>query len=113
MTYREAIKYSLDKVEVGDTEIIPLSFPHFVLGIGAIMATQIAMKNEGINGITLAKKLSPLQFDLDSIAIGSYTHQFFTWLLEQPIPESEDGEIMWYDTAELQKQFNRCFFDKE
>lgn len=113
MTYKEALINSLDKFEVDDTEMLPICFPNFILSIGALMATQIAIKNEGISGASLAHKLAPLQMNFDSIAIGMNTHGFISWLLEQPIPESDDGEIIWYDVTELQRLMNKCFFGKE
>lgn len=113
MTYKEALINSLDKVEDENIEMLPICFPHFILSIGAIMATQIAIRNAGISGASLAHKLDPLQMDFDSIAIGLNTHGFISWLLEQPIPESDDGEIIWYDVTELQRLMNIHFFGKE
>ena len=105
MTYREAIEHSLQKYNPGEgSDILPISFPSFVLNVAAIMATQIAIHNEGISGVAVGRKLAQGSFDFDSLQIGIATHGFMSDLLDQPIPEQNNQ--MWYDVQVLQDKLN-------
>lgn len=116
MTYKEAIERSLNKYNPGEgSDILPISFPHFLLNIGAIMAVQIAAHNEEISGAMIGKKLAQGSFDFDSLQIGIMTHGFVSWLLDQDTPDQTDPDCrMWYDAAVLQYLLNKFHgYDEE
>ena len=109
-TFRDALMGSFGEVE--EMTLIPMSFPYFIMNIGALNAIQIAMKNPNVTGIELASRMNPLNFNLDSTMLAVNTWGFLTWLLNQPLYEDETDEHMWYDIEIIQMYLNKYIEEK-
>lgn len=112
MTYREAIKESLDKININTfagnsenphtyVETIPCCFPYFLLSVSVIAAYysfNLTINTELVNFIKLASGTHEDQEDV--IAVRSRMENFINWLLDEEIPENN----IWYDVKTLQEK---------
>lgn len=128
MTYREAIKKSLDKVklngEEGGMEMLPIIAHQLIMNMSALLvycAGELLKVNYPTANIDLgggkAKKnvtstdiinvLNHSDF-MRSIALGTQVNGFLTWILDQEVNTDFDFEndSVWYDFASIGKKWN-------
>ena len=128
MTYREAIKNSLDKVklseEEGGIEMLPIIAHQLVMNMSALLvycADELLKANYPTANIDLgggkAKKtvtstdiinvLNQSDY-MRSLTLGTQFHEFLTWILDQEVNTEFDFEndSVWYDFASIGKKWN-------
>lgn len=128
MTYREAIKNSLDKVklseEEGGGEMLPIVAHELVMNMSAILvycAGELLKVDYPTADIDLdggkAKKnvtstdiINVLNHNdlMHSITIGAQLNDFLTWILDQSVNTDFDFEndSVWYDFVSIAKKWN-------
>lgn len=110
MTYREALRNSLERIE--DINMIPLSLPHYVMSMAAILNVVTAnilkeTKSDDEKLKTSIKDVNnvyTLNDLLNSIRVGNQLQDFTQWLLDQDIKECEDD--VWYGVSMLGDKWN-------
>lgn len=128
MTYREAIKESLDKVklseEEGSGEMLPIIAHLLVMNTSALLVhcadnllkTNYPTANIDMGGGKAKKNVTSTdiinvlnQNDLmRSLTIGTQFHGFLTWILDQEVNTDFDFEngSVWYDFVSICKKWN-------
>lgn len=128
MTYREAIKKSLDKVklseEEGGIEMLPIVAHLLVMNMSALLvycADELLKVNystanidlgggkakENVKSTDIINVLN--QNDLmRSITLGTQVNGFLTWILDQKVNTDFDFEndSVWYDFVSIGKKWN-------
>lgn len=121
MTYREAIKESLDKyktpklmlfnrVVCGGTYALPVYFPRLLMSL-SILITQIYInlndedEVEETNIIDFAVALAGKDHISLRICLSRIIYDFIDWLLDEEIPENGDSVYSWYDSDTILEKF--------
>jgi hypothetical protein len=128
MTYREAIKESLDTIkfseEEGGGEILPITAHLLVMNMSAhlvyfadkLLKTNYPTANIDLGGgkakkkvtlIDIIKVLSQNDF-MRSTTLGTQFNGFLTWILDQEVNTDYDFEndSVWYDYVNIGKKWN-------
>lgn len=128
MTYREAIKESLDTIkfseEEGGGETLPITAHLLVMNMSALLVycadkllkTNYPTANIDLGGgkakkkvtlIDIIKVLSQNDF-MRSITLGTQFNGFLTWILDQEVNTDYDFEndSVWYDYVNIGKKWN-------
>ena len=126
MKYSEAIIGSLKKLKIGHGEIYPISFQQFTRNLAALQLLlssnlfltdypDVSMGSEHYLGAAVENPklsdaialISGSTFpSLRDVTLTQTWTAFISWLLDQPTPEDDDEEDMWYDVDILAKKFN-------
>lgn len=127
MTYREAIKNSLDKVKLSEEEggeMLPITAHQLVMNMSALLvycADELLKKNYPTANIDLgggkAKKnvtstdiIKVLNQNdvMRSLALGTQLNVFLTWILDQEVNTDFDFEndTIWYDFRSICEKWN-------
>lgn len=128
MTYREAIKNSLDKVklseEEGGGEMLPIVAHMLVMNMSALLVhcadkllkVDYPTANIDLGGGKAKKSVASTDIinvlnhnDLmRSLAIGTQLNDFLTWILDQDVNTNFDFEndSVWYDFVSIAKKWN-------
>lgn len=128
MTYREAIKVSLDKVklseEEGGVEMLPITAHQLIMNMSALLvycADELLKKNyptanidlgggkakKNVTSTDIIKVLNQNDF-MRSLALGTQFDGFLTWILDQEVNTDFDFEndSVWYNFASICKKWN-------
>lgn len=128
MTYREAIKKSLDKVklseEEGGGEMLPIVAHMLVMNMSALLVhcadnllkVDYPTANIDLGGgkakknVTSTDIINALNHNdlMRSITIGTQLNDFLTWILDQDVNTDFDFEndSVWYDFVSIAKKWN-------
>lgn len=121
MTYREAIKSSLDKMDFGKNNI-PMSFPYLLITFTKILCYASAMMqdNENPNDVTVEEVVGILSCSenhfLEHISLFSTFLEFITNFLDEEIPDGNETDrkgLMWYDAEIIVPLWNEFIQKKQ
>lgn len=128
MTYREAIKVSLDKVklseEEGGGEMLPITAHLLIMNMSALLvycADELLKKiyptanidlgggkaKKNVTSTDIIKVLNQNDF-MRSLTLGTQFNGFLTWILDQEVNTDFDFEndSVWYDFINICKKWN-------
>ena len=128
MTYREAIKESLDKVklseEEGGGEMLPITAHQLVMNMSALLvycSDELLKKNyptanidlgggkakKNVTSTDIIKVLNQNDF-MRSLSLGVQFNDFLTWILDQDVNTDFDFEndTVWYDFRSICEKWN-------
>lgn len=122
MTYREAIKSSLDKMDFGENNLIPMSFPYLLITFTKILCYASAMMqdNENPDDVTVEEVVGILGYSgnhfLEHISLFSTFWNFIADFLDKEISDSDELSskgLMWYDAEIIIPLWNEFIQKKQ
>lgn len=122
MTYREAIKSSLDKMDFGENNHIPMSFPYLLMSFNKLLCGVSAMMqdNENPEDVTVKEIIGILGFSegnlLEHMSLFSTFWNFITNFLDKEISDSDELSskgLMWYDAEIIIPLWNEFIQKKQ
>ena len=115
MTYREAIKNSLDKIQLseeeGGSEMLPITAHLLVMNISALLvycADELLKRTcPNVESTDIINVLNQKDF-MRSLIIGIQFSDFLTWILDQEVNTDFDFEddTVWYDFRSICEKWN-------